>query len=146
VELEPDGELRLDGRSLEPAGRAFEWTWPPQLGDAGGPEKIVPGEWGAVYLMPATETEPADVMIKFHPQSIEARRKAFAFAQALATKLMGLLPGANIEFYVADDHYHVVVEDFGSDERRLAAGFVDAFGRGALSGRRNGRRRSPDLC
>lgn len=133
-----DQGVGLEQQPREGAGMGFSWAWPPQMNNSDA-EKYVPGDWGCVYLRPATQNEPADVMIKF-AASLDARRKALAFAQALVARLQHERPGARTEFYTADDHYHVVVDDFGSAEQRLAAGILGTFGkRGLLSGKRSGR-------
>jgi hypothetical protein len=81
-----------------------------------------------------------DVMITFNADSLDDRREAFTFAQALVDRVRTEQPGMQASFVTADDHYHVVIEDFGSEELKMAHGLYDSFvKRGLFSGRRAGR-------
>jgi hypothetical protein len=70
-----------------------------------------------------------DVMIKFSASSLEARRHALTFAEALVVQVQEQQPNKRAKFIAAGDHYHVRIKDFGSQELRVAHGIHELLTR-----------------
>lgn len=116
---------------------AWAWPFPPRDPDV---QRYEVGNWGKISFRPASEDLPADVMIHFDNGSLDARQEAFRFAQALMARLRGDHPELRINFISAEDHYHVLVEQFINQEHKIATGIYESFAtRGLLSGKRSGR-------
>jgi hypothetical protein len=78
-------------------------------------------DWGQVTVQ--KRADETDILIEFDVSSLDARRRALAFAKELSVQMQEQSPGTRAEFVRASDHYHVRFKDFGSAELKAAHEF-----------------------
>src|SRR5512133_667598 len=76
-------------------------SWPPRRRSEG--ENYLIGDWGHATVI--QHLDERDVLIEYDTTSLEARRKALEFAEALVAQVREQSPGMQAEFIAANDHY-----------------------------------------
>jgi hypothetical protein len=89
-------------------------SWPSARRSEGATYLI--GDWGRATVI--QRLDERDVLIEYDTASLEARRKALEFAEALVVQTREQSPGVNVAFIAAGNHYHVRFRDFGNQELR----------------------------
>lgn len=99
--------------------------------------------WGrVVFTPPGPMGESGDITVEFNPRSIDSMQSALEFTQVLCERLRSSRADMRVEFYPADDHYHLVLHTYANPQFKAASGILRAFSKRVMHGQR-GRQAKP---